>query len=264
MPPIVALTTDFGLRDGYVAQMHGVILAGSDARIVDVTHEVPPQDVVRAAFLLDDVVDAFPPETIHVVVVDPGVGTDRAIIAVETPRGRFVCPDNGLLGVVLEGTSPTRVIRCTDPAWWRPDISRTFHGRDVMAPLAAHWASGVDSSRFGPVCEALVPLPTSTRPDERDGTLHGRVLWADHFGNLVTNIRRVDLDRWSTAPSVWIGDVDVGPVRATYGEIEADGTLALVGSGGRLEISVNRGSAAERFGWSCGDEREVVVTGVSR
>lgn len=259
--PLVTLLTDFGLSDGYVAQMKGVIAGIVDAAVVDVSHAVPPQDVMRAAFLIDEVVDAFAADAVHLIVVDPGVGTDRGIVAVETPVGRFVCPDNGLLGVLLDRMSPSLVVDCTDPAWWRPDVSHTFHGRDVMGPLAAHWAAGVDPRRFGSVRKTpLVSLSVAVEPAFVDGAVHGRVLWADHFGNLVTNIRRNHMEAIGGACHVRLGSTDVGPVHQTYGETEPGSTLAHVGSGGRLEIAVNQGNAAERFGWCRGDELAVVVT----
>jgi S-adenosyl-L-methionine hydrolase (adenosine-forming) len=257
---IFALTTDFGLADGYVAQMKGVLLRlVPNAAIVDVTHDVPPQDVSRGAAVLDDVVEAFPPETIHVVVVDPGVGTDRGVLAVETAVGRFVAPDNGVLSHVVERFPPALVVECGDRTWWGPRVSATFHGRDVLAPLAAHWARGADPRAFGAVREGIgVRLP-ALRPERTAEGLRGRVLWADRFGNLVTSIRRGDLPVEETSATVRLAgrDGDLGPIRRTYADVAAGELLALFGSSDRLEIAVNGGSAAARLGWADGAERVV-------
>lgn len=258
-PPIVAFSTDFGDLDGYVAQMKGVVLAGvPEAVLVDVSHRLPPQDVPRAAALLEDVVEAFPEGTLHLVVVDPGVGTDRSIVAVEAGGWRFVAPDNGVLSNVVERFGATRIVECTDPSWWRPDVSNTFHGRDVMAPLLAHWASGVDPARFGVVRERLrVELP-SMAPNRTERDIRGRVLWADHFGNLITNVRVSDLPNDGAGCRVLLGD-RAWPIATTYETVEEGELLCLVGSSGRLEVAVNRGSAADRLGWKAGAEMPIVV-----
>src|ERR1700685_2767838 len=199
MPPIITITTDFGLSDSYVAQMKGVILGISpQARLVDVTHQVPRQDCAAASAILADVVDAFPPGTIHLVVVDPGVGTKRRAVAVETiaeakPGGeasgpRFVAPDNGVLTDVLQRHRIRRAVRLSETRFWATDVSNTFHGRDIFAPVAAHWSTGVDLAEFGPpLMLPLIQLPVS-RPTVHDGEIRGEIVRTDSFGNLITNI----------------------------------------------------------------------------
>ena len=148
---IITLTTDFGSGSHYVAAMKGVILSICPAAtIVDIAHDVPPQDIRRAALLLDDVADWFPPETIHVAVVDPGVGTDRAIVYARIGQQQFIAPDNGLLSRLAARTPPPKLIRLSEPAYWLEHVSTTFHGRDIMAPVAARLALGLDPDRLGP------------------------------------------------------------------------------------------------------------------
>lgn len=247
--PIITLTTDFGLVDSYVAQMKGVILGiDRSALIVDVTHEIPPQDIVRGAAILQDCVRAFPAGTIHVCVVDPGVGSARRIVAVEAGGQRFVGPDNGLFSFVTSEHSPQRVVELKNSAYWRQPVSTTFHGRDIMAPVAAHWSLGVDAARFGDVTsQALVELEVPAPYNTAEG-ITGVVLWADAYGNLVTNIAEnllpIELrDRLV----VEIGDVRIQGVRRFYADGLPEKLIALIGSSGRLEIAVNKGSAAERL-----------------
>ncbi len=185
---IITLTTDFGAGSHYVAAMKGVILSICPAAtIVDVAHDVPPQDIRRAALLLDDAADWFPPETIHVAVVDPGVGTDRAIVYARIGRQQFIAPDNGLLSRLAARTPPQRLIRISDPAYWLEPVSATFHGRDIMAPVAARLALGLDPQRLGPPLDRLAMLdwPAARAAASR---IDGAVIEIDAFGNLITNI----------------------------------------------------------------------------
>lgn len=257
--PVITLTTDFGACDGYVAQMKGVILTRvPDASLVDVTHEIPPQDVLRAAFVLADVVESFPVGTIHLCVVDPGVGTSRGILAVSAGGRRFVAPDNGVLSEVLNGIPPDVVVECSDPSWWHDEVSRTFHGRDVMAPLVAHWASGIDPRRFGPARSELGTRLQVPVPRAEEAARHGCVLWADRFGNLVTNVLGDDLPRGGDVV-LDVGDRRDIPLRTTYAEVVVGQLVGLVGSRGRLEIAVNQGSAADQLGWRRGVTLDVRV-----
>jgi S-adenosylmethionine hydrolase len=252
--PLVTLTTDFGLADHYAAQMKGVILSISpDAALVDITHLVPPQDVTTGSLLLDQAVDAFPGYAIHLVVVDPGVGTDRRPVAVETAAGRFVAPDNGVLGGVLERHPPRRAVRLDNPRYWRRSVSSTFHGRDLFAAVAAHWSLGVDIAEFGPSLEGpLVRIPSSVAVREGNA-IRGRILRADSFGNLMTNI-----------PGSWLGGaggrlvIEVGRHRihglsTCYAEAAPQAPLALINSAGLLEIAVCCGRADESLGVRPGD-----------
>src|SRR5437764_12552643 len=193
MEPPITLTTDFGGKSPYVSAMKGVILSlNPHARLIDLSHQIPPQDVRFAAFFLRACVPYFPPEAIHVVVVDPGVGTDRALLYVEVERHRLLAPDNGcwtgLIGVgqTLLSGKPT-VFRLTERRFWRPTLSSTFHGRDILAPVAAHLSLGEDPRNLGLPFADWVRLETKS-PIIGTDRLVGEVIFVDHFGNLITNI----------------------------------------------------------------------------
>jgi len=249
----VTLTTDFGTADHYVAQMKGVILGIAPAApIVDVTHEIGPQDVRRAAFLVADLAEAFPKGTVHVAVVDPGVGTERAILAVEARGQYYVAPDNGLLTLVLK-QKPASVVSIENPQFRRTVVSSTFHGRDVMAPAAAHLAGGVPLAELGPPLARPPVLLEDTAPVVSEGRIDGAIAWVDRFGNLVTNVPAADLTRFVSKPlrvrasaHEWVG------LMRFYAQAREGEALLLVGSSGRLEIAVNGGSAAERYGLRAG------------
>jgi S-adenosylmethionine hydrolase len=260
--PILTLLTDFGTQDEYVGVMKGVILSiAPDVRLVDLSHQIPPQDVRRAAFLLTSAVPYFPPDTVHLAVVDPGVGTERRPLAVRTPAGTFVGPDNGLFSWVLAGVPEWVAVEIREPAYRLPHVSFTFHGRDIFAPAAAYLAAGVPLERLGPRLTDPVRLP-SPRLEVRDDAIEGEVLYADRFGNLVTSVGRFswDGDRLQLAPAFrpMSGEVTIGAtaarvalagaelrgIRRTYGEVAVGEPLALVGSSGFLEIAVRQGNAA--------------------
>ena len=227
--------------------MKGVILGiCPTARLVDLIHELPPFDVVAGQLALEAAVSFFPPGTVHLAVVDPGVGGPRRPLLVDALGQRFVGPDNGLFTFAMDAGAWSAVA-LESPALRRAHVSRTFHGRDVFAPAAAHAASGVELSRFGAAVADPVraPLPRARR--ERSW-LVGEILAADHFGNLVTSIREDDFATLGgTGPlSASLGDVDLGPLKEAYGQGEPGRPAAIVGSSGRLEIFVREGSAAER------------------
>jgi S-adenosylmethionine hydrolase len=261
MHPIITITTDFGLSDSYAAQMKGVILSISpEATLVDVTHQVPRQDCVAASAILADVVGAFPPGTIHLVVVDPGVGTDRRAVAVETKEAsevigpRFVAPDNGVLTEVLQNRPIHRAVRLAEPRFWRSEVSQTFHGRDIFAPVAAHWSRGVDLAEFGPPLEwPLIQLPAD-RPIVQAGEIRGRIVRTDTFGNLITNIDASTLSESDRERLVVeLGTQRIVGLSRCYGEKPTGELLALVGSSGRLEIAVCQGHAGEILAAWSGD-----------
>lgn len=247
--PIITLTTDFGLRDPFVGIMKGVVLGiCPDARLVDLTHDVAPQDVEGAALALEQAVDFFPAGTIHLAVVDPGVGSARRALAVEAGGRVFVGPDNGLFSFVFARPAWTAV-SIEAPEYRRPELSRTFHGRDIFAPAAAHLARGVALNRLGP--RFSDPVRISRRECRWEGdVLIGEVIGADRFGNLMTNVTAdalgAEADRrgWE----FFVGDRRVGPLAARYSAIP-DGQLgAIIGSSGRLEIFARNGDAARRLG----------------
>ncbi|MFZ5830599.1 MAG: SAM hydrolase/SAM-dependent halogenase family protein, partial [Planctomycetota bacterium] len=185
---IITLTTDFGHSSPYVAAMKGVILSiHPQATVVDITHAIPAQDVRAAAVVLDDVTEYFPEGTIHVVVVDPGVGTERAILYAEVGTQRYLAPDNGVLSHILSRRPAARLLLVTESKWFRQPVSRTFHGRDIFAPVAAHLGLGLDPSLLGPQAggPTLLPKPEVQITPSR---IHGVVQAVDSFGNLITNI----------------------------------------------------------------------------
>jgi S-adenosylmethionine hydrolase len=276
---IVTLTTDFGLADGYAGVMHGVIRGiCRDAAIVDLSHQVAPQDVRGAAFLLYAAYPYFPADTVHCVVVDPGVGTSRRAIAVETPRGCFVAPDNGVLSYVLAREPVTTAVNLVNPRYHLSHVSRTFHGRDVFAPVAAHLACGVPLTDTGEPVTQLVTFPVSGISVRSGGGLGGWVIHVDRFGNLITSIGQLLWrgDELLVQPAfsiagdeesslllspfpanearVGVGDRRIKGIRLTFGDVPAGGLLALVGSVGHLEIAVVGGSAARSLGIGIGDE----------
>jgi len=251
---IITLTTDFGTGSPYVAAMKGVILSiNPRATIVDITHEVRPQDVCHGAVVLEDVSDRFPADTIHVAVVDPGVGTERAIIYARIGRQQYVTPDNGLLSRVAQRTAPERIIQLQEPAFWLQPVSSTFHGRDIMAPVAAHLSLGLDPTRLGPPAERLVEIRW---PEVRVGRdrLEGTVLEIDSFGNLITNISAEMLAGRPTDERACVvcGIYETWGIYNTYAEQPQGMLIALVGSTGRLELALVGDNAARRLGIQLG------------
>lgn len=261
--PCVALLTDFGTEDAYVGIMKGVMLRiAPQARLVDLTHAIPPGDIARAAFVLWQSAPFFPPGTVFLTVVDPGVGTARRAILLEAQGQRFVGPDNGVFSYLLHG--PWRAWELAHPAFRLPQVSATFHGRDLFAPAAAYAALGTPGPAFGPPVTDPVRLPTP--PCEADPTrseVRGAVLHADRFGNLLTSLGRFqpDLAGWTLTPWLeqsprWrlrphhlrLPDGRRLPIVRTFGDLPPGEAGALVGSTGLLEIVVNRGSAAAQLG----------------
>lgn len=249
-PPVITLTTDFGRDSWYVAAMKGVILSiNPRAVVVDVTHSVPHQDVRHGAWLLAEVVDRFPPGTIHVVVVDPGVGTQRGVLYAEIAAQQFIAPDNGLLSRLAARSRPSRMITLAEPRFWLPEVSNTFHGRDIMAPVAAHLSLGTEAAQLGAPQDDLVRLDW---PEVRilPRKIQGRVTAIDSFGNLVTDI---NADMLADAPrdeSVRIECDEhetLGIFRA-YAEQPPMTLVALVGSSGYLELAIVGDSAAAMLG----------------
>jgi S-adenosylmethionine hydrolase len=247
---LVTLTTDFGTRDAYVAEMKGVILdiaraAGRTLDLIDVTHDVAPHDITEGALALDAAAPFFPAGTVHLAVIDPGVGTERRGLVVRTPRAFFVGPDNGLFTPFFEGPASWEAWELREPAYRLATVSRTFHGRDVFAPAAAHLATGVMPDRFGPPVRDPRRIPWRTVRGST-GAIAGAVVHVDRFGNLVTSIRADSLDAVGATPRIRLAGRSV-PLVGTYGDLERGQAGALVGSSGRLEVAVREGSAAARF-----------------
>ncbi len=247
--PVIALLTDFGTRDHYAGAMRGVALSiCPDATLVDITHDVEPQDVLGAALELAAAFKYFPTGTIFLAVVDPGVGSSRRGLAGEAAGYKFVAPDNGLLTMVFREAPPKRVVELTERRYARPTVSRTFEGRDRFAPAAAWLAKGIDLTALGRPLTAwhVLDIP---EPTVAEGRIAGEVLRVDRFGNLVTNIDRRMFDRVAGGGALDIAAAEHAVPRlvATYAEANAGSICALFGSDDHLEIAVTGGSAAARL-----------------
>jgi S-adenosyl-L-methionine hydrolase (adenosine-forming) len=247
--PVIALLTDFGSRDQYAGAMKGVALSiCPDVTLVDITHDLPPHDVLAGALELAACYRYFPPGTIFLVVVDPGVGSARRGIAADVGDFKFVAPDNGVLTVVFEEMPAKRIVELTERRYARPTVSRTFEGRDRFAPAAAWLAKGIELSALGRPAGSVhrIELP---RPQVDEGRVIGEVLRVDRFGNLITNIDRKTFERMASADARGAIDVQIGPhlvgkVVSTYADAAPGELCALVGSSEHLEIAANGGSAA--------------------
>lgn len=260
----ITLLTDFGEEDTYVGVMKGVIASlCPEARVIDLTHQVPPQDIATGAFLLDISVDYFPEGTVHVAVVDPGVGTARKPVAVRTAQAFFVGPDNGIFTLVLQRHKPLQVVWLDRPQYHLPNPSATFHGRDIFAPVAAHLARGVALDQLGSPLSRLQRLPLPRiRVDWRG--IRATVVHIDRFGNAITNLTRADYEAWRTRWGVETPVVEVAPgmpalpICRTYAEVPRGQPLALFGSSERLEVAVNGGNAAQALDLRRGDTVRVL------
>jgi len=284
---LVTLTTDFGTADGYVGTMKGVILSiAPDARLVDISHEIAPQNVRQAAYVLYAAYPFFPPHAVHLVVVDPGVGSARRPIALRTPTGYFVGPDNGVFSYVMACEPVEALVELSDPRYRLAEVSHTFHGRDVFAPAAAHLAAGLSIMALGPPVRDPITFPPP-RLEVAPGGVTGEVLHADHFGNVITSIGQLvwsgdelllepafqgargriqeaggkRQEAWdggqvrfkASEVAVVVGGREIAGVHRAYAEAEPGEALALVGSDAHLEIAVREGSAARRLELRSGD-----------
>lgn len=247
---IITLLTDFGLADPYVAMMKGVILSiNPEARPVDVTHEIRPGAIFEGARVIRETYRFFPPGTIHVGVVDPGVGSDRRLIAVEADGHAFVGPDNGLFWLVLQKARKARIVHLKENRFFLSPVTSTFHGRDVFAPVAAHLSLGVDLEQMGVLITDPKHLPFPIPRMEGD-SLHGQIIHVDHFGNLISNIESEELRRFlgSSTPSIHLGTLTIKKLERIYSDVEEGQPLALINSSDLLEVAVNMGRASEVVG----------------
>lgn len=258
--PILTLTTDFGLADHYVGTMKGVILGiCPEAQVVDVSHDVNPFEIGEGAYLIAQAYRYFPKKTVHVVVVDPGVGTSRRPIVMEAAGQYFVAPDNGVLAMVY-GQEKHRIRLISNDRYFRQPVSRTFHGRDIFAPVAAHLAAGVTPARLGKIIDDYL-RPSFEKP-QRSGkrTWSGRILKIDRFGNIITNFYTGDFpDLERRDFSMAIGPHQIGILAHNYEECGPGELFLIAGSSGYLEVSVNQGSAAKRIGCETGAAAELTI-----
>jgi hypothetical protein len=252
--PIITLTTDFGPSSRYVAAMKGVILSINPlARLVDLTHSVPPQDIRAGAIALAETAPYFPPDSIHVAVVDPGVGSGRRIVYARIGWQQYVAPDNGLLSRLALRERPSKIVGVDDQRFWRSTVSTTFHGRDVMAPVAARLSLGLDPDDLGPPLERLTDFAW---PEVQRVANHidGEVIEVDSFGNLITNITREMLHGVPTSELVTItcDEHETHGIFSTYSDQPSMTFMAHVGSSGRLELAIVDENASAMLGVSVG------------
>lgn len=262
---LITLTTDFGLADHFVGTMKGVILGiAPKTRIVDITHDIPAYELREASFAIAQAWQYFPKGTVHVVIVDPGVGTSRHPILAEAGGHYFIAPDNGVLSMVYESVAhKVRII--SNPALIRKQVSRTFHGRDVFAPAAAHLAKGVPPAKFGKIVRDYV-RSWLFKPVQANGhSWTGSVLKVDRFGNLITNLHIDSLADIKTRPfELRIGAEKIRRLALTYAEVDIGDLFAVVGSSGYIEVAANQTSAAGRLGCGSGAPVELEIYFESR
>jgi len=247
---IITLTTDFGLSDPYVAMMKGVILTiNPQAQVVDISHQVKAGSIIQAAGLVHETFSFFPKGTVHVAVVDPGVGSKRRLIGLEAHRHFFIGPDNGVFWPLMEDYKEAEIIHLTKKKYFLPSISHTFHGREVFAPVAAHLSLGVGLKRMGSKLSDPVKLHFA-KPHQEGEILYGQVTRVDNFGNLISNIHRRDLESFleSFVPVIEVGDLTIKKLSPIYADVEEGEPLALINSSHWLEIAVNLGRASQYVG----------------
>ncbi len=262
----ITLLTDFGPDDPFVGIMKGVILGiVPQVSIIDLCHGLPSYDIAQAAFLLHISYPYFPPETIHVVVVDPGVGSPRRPLLVAADNCFFIAPDNGVLSYILSGTREVRVFEITASHYFLSPLSSTFHGRDVFAPVAAYLSKGMDVEVFGEQIQDVTTFPISVPQWKGERTLVGEIVHVDRFGNLLTNISHEALTQFREGKgacqlTVGIGETQILGLRSFFGEGEKGKAEAIMGSLGYLEIFVREGNASSVTGKRRGDGVRVILS----
>ena len=254
-PPLVTLTTDFGTRDAYVGTMKGVMLSlRRDLHIVDISHNLPRHGLVPAALMLREACPRFPEKTIHVAVIDPGVGGQRRPILLHLGNHFFLGPDNGIFGRLLADFALVGAWKLENPDYFLPAVSNTFHGRDLFAPAAAHLAGGVPPEEFGPEisdpCSVAIP-----RYELEDKVLKGSIVWVDHFGNCLTNLPEAVISDWAKRSPFQIqaGNCLISGLSSCYEAVSPAAPVALISSMGTLEIACNQARADQALGLKAGD-----------
>jgi S-adenosylmethionine hydrolase len=252
---IITLATDFGLSDPYVAMMKGVILSiNPSAKLIDISHQISVGSILQGASLIQETYPFFPMGTVHLAVIDPGVGGNRHPIAIQSEGQFFVGPDNGLFWPAINGQKEVKVIHLTESRYFLDHITYTFHGREVFAPVAAHLSLGIDVEKMGSTLKDPVQLnlPKSVN---REGTLYGQVIRMDNFGNLITNIHHKELQAFlkSAQPIIEVGKLIIKKMSQIYSDVSEGEPLALINSSNCLEIAVNLGRASAYLGMDSGE-----------
>ena len=262
----ITLTTDFGLQDAYVASLKGVIFSlAPEVRIIDISHAIPPQGIVEGGFTLACAFPHFPPGTIHILVVDPGVGSTRPLLLARTENHYFLAPDNGALGLVFETEPPRELFRITAARYFRPRVSATFQGRDILAPVAAQLARGTAASCFGDPVSEFVPSPLPAPTRLSDGRLRLEVITADRFGNLVLNLREPKYRELTGGSATQRFALEIGGrsllrLLETYAQGSEGEPFALFNSSGYLEVAVRGGSAAAALRCAAGSAATLTLS----
>lgn len=260
MRNVITLTTDFGLQDYYVSAMKAVILdIAPDVRLVDISHEIPSQDIMAGSWILQNSAMLFPKDTVHTVVVDPGVGTNRKAVALKIENQYFVGPDNGIYSLLTRDKS-YQAVRLTNKEFWREKPSNTFHGRDIFAPVAAHLSQGVTLEELGEPIDELVTYRWTVPIADKDG-LEGMIIHIDSFGNLITNISEDLLEEviGDKKVRIYVGNTILDEIATTFGKVPEGEPLAYIGSSGMLEIGVNKGDAEEMLGVQKGAQISLIL-----
>ncbi|MFQ5965165.1 MAG: S-adenosyl-l-methionine hydroxide adenosyltransferase family protein [Candidatus Scalinduaceae bacterium] len=256
--PIITLITDFGLQDGYVGVMKGVMVKiNPSVRIIDISNSIEPQDIFQAACVLNDSFAYFPKGTIHVVVVDPGVGSRRKIICLKTKDYLFLAPDNGVLSFIIAREKSPSIREVTNKELFLPKISNTFHGRDIFAPIAAHLSNGLSYKDLGKRAGKIKEIDLSKPIRSPGGVLKGEIIYVDGFGNLITNINRDIFSRLrekSGKLAIIVGRKKLNKISNSYADVGEKEVVAIFGSSGYLEISVNHGNAKNVLNLKKGDK----------
>ena len=266
--PIITLTTDFGLNDHFVGTMKGVILSiEPEAEIIDICHSVQAFDVLDGALSISQAYSYFPSGTVHMVVVDPGLGTARRPIVVTSERHHFVAPDNGVLSLIYQREDRLSVRHVTGEHYFLQPVSQTFHGRDIFSPVAAYLAKGVDPMKFGDEVTDFVRFSAPKPKPANEHTLRGVVLKVDRFGNLITNITPQDAPMlFGANPSgfkIVLGSREITEIKESYAQGTPGEVFVILGSMGFLEIAANRGAAAQLLGVGKGTEVNIVLGGAA-
>lgn len=260
MPSLITLTTDFGVKDHYVGVLKAVLLSiAPDTRLIDISHQIPPQDIMAGAWVVRNSAMLFPPESVHLVVVDPGVGTQRKPIAIKIEDQYFVGPDNGIFSLIADRYD-YKGIELTNSQFWRPKPSQTFHGRDIFAPVAAHLANGVNFSELGKPIDKLQTYRWAVPISDKDG-VQGWIVHIDHFGNLISNIPESMIRETGADANlkIYVGNTIFDTMVNTFGDVPDGEPAAYIGSSGVLEIAINKGDAREMLGVEKGAQISIVV-----
>jgi len=260
---IITFLSDFGIKDGYAAQMKAVALGITDARMIDITHEISPQNIREGAFILRSIVSIFPTGTVHIAVVDPGVGTQRRGIFITTSKHILIGPDNGILIPAARLLGNYIVYEITNPKYMLSSVSTTFHGRDVFAPVAAHITNGVPFEDIGRRIDDFIDLNFG-QSEIRDNAAIGKIIYIDGFGNIVTNITKEILLKglaYDKKIMVFIGEKHIEiPFVKSYGFVKKREMLATIGSSDFLEIGLNQGNAAKKLSVKEEDKVEILFS----